>query len=133
MCTTCVTGACGCKTFNPNKPVMARDGRPARIVDQHYMTINGPKLLVIYEERPGVNSFNFNNLDGSAAYNVNSLVNVPKRVVRYMNVGTNKTLRGEQQNLVSRAEPYYVCGFTSLRLEFEDGELVSVSVDKERK
>lgn len=132
--------------FDPTKPVQTRDGRKARIV---CFDKKGDKPLVVLIEDPtGKNeNYNFNYADGKAEYPNNDLVNVPERVVRYVNVPipgspVEKHLRKNLVNSPSYStarsrsfdfEPFDTPSFkgsdwSTVKLTFEDGKLISSEV-----
>jgi hypothetical protein len=110
-------------TFDPNKPVQTRDGRPARIVCTDKKSEHPIVALIIEKDGfEAVRSYLENgSYDGVTKDGRLDLINVPEKIVRYLNAYPS----GESYSYKSRKEADV--GATSFRMacfrvEFTEGQ-----------
>lgn len=118
---------CSHKKFDPTKPVQTRDGRKARIICTDAKLHKDRPIIYLIKGGFG-EIWNTCDKDGKAAYPENSLVNVPERVVRYVNMHTSMCLRKNTMNNIAREVDYPVEDFSTVKLTFEDGKLIASEV-----
>lgn len=127
-------------TFDPTKPVQTRDGRPARIICTDLVSASGKSIVALAKEPFGtyagknVESVTYYYSDGhflpSKIDNDMDLVNVPERVVRFVNIKTHECISRANSvcHTTTRRKDKKFDDFSTLKLTFEDGKLISSEV-----